>query len=169
MGGHFPRSALYAPYSFVGAVDDLILYGAMLAVTMSGIWIVGGAVALAAEQLPRVLALCAACGSRALLALVLHVPLVELAAWMKVDIMASQVPEHLRAPLLLLFSLQVMLVFTCDATASILAAIAAPLLPQETVHTSDGKDTLFSWTRPLRPQQHSHKSATSSLCIETKP
>jgi len=144
MGGHFPRSALYAPYSFMGAIDDLTIYGAMLAITISGICMVGGAVAFAAEQLPRLLALCAACGSRALLALVLHVPLVELAAWMRVEVMASHVPERLRALLLLFFSLQVMLVFTCDATASILMFIASPLLPPD-------------------------KSATSARCSETEP
>lgn len=164
MGGHFPRSALYAPYSALGAVDDLILYGAMLAVTMSGICLVGGAVAFGAEKFPRLLALCAACGSRALLALVLHVPLVELAAWMKVEIMASHVPERLRALLLFVFSLQVMLVFTCDATASILTAIAAPLLPQETENTGTDEDAF-----PKGPLMHSHKSATSSLRSETGP
>jgi len=165
MGGHFPRSALYAPYSFVGAIDDLTIYGAMLAITMSGICMVGGAVALAVEKLPRLLAISAACGSRALLALVLHVPLVELAAWMRVETMASQVPEHLRALLLLFFSLQVMLVFTCDATASILMAIAGPLLPSETVCTGNVEDTLSSRS-PLR---HSHKSASSARCSETEP
>mmetsp|Transcript_111883 Transcript_111883/g.311414 ORF Transcript_111883/g.311414 Transcript_111883/m.311414 type:complete len:510 (+) Transcript_111883:82-1611(+) len=130
MGGHFPMAALYRPYSFTGVLMDLAIYAAMLPITLSVIWLVGGVLAFVTSRAPRLLGFCASCGAYTLFALVLHVPLVELAKLAHVRLVAQKVPEPLQGVLLALLALHLVLVLTSGATVALLRAVAAPLLRQ---------------------------------------
>jgi len=128
MGGHFPMVALYRPYSMSSMVTDFVVYASMLPVTLAVIWLVGGAVAFAAPRMPSLVGFCSYCGAHTLFALVLHVPVVELAKFTQVRVMASHVPEWMRIPLLVLLTVHTVAVLTCGATVSLLKTLTMLVL-----------------------------------------
>lgn len=123
MGGHFPLMGLYRPYSVLGLFRDVGIYVMMLPVTLAVIWLASGVVAIALPRVPFVVNVCAACGARALLALVLHVPLVEMASMMHVDEIMKMAPEALRTPLIGLFALQITLMLSSGGTIHLLGRL----------------------------------------------
>jgi len=135
MGGHFPLAGLYRPYSLHGMFMDITIYAMMLPVTLAVLWMAGGAVALTAPLLPRSISRLASCGAYALVALVLHVPLVELASLMHVQLLMREVPGWLHFPLVVLVALHMTIALASDGTANLLRKLpfAKYVLPADGV------------------------------------
>lgn len=124
MGGHFPVVGLYRPYSLGGFFVDLSIYGLMLPVTISAMLMVCGMYFLLSQFWYSGVSVIISCGERALLALVLNAPVVEMLSVLNVRRLTREVPDILHPPILLLTAIQMNLMLSSTFTASLLEPLA---------------------------------------------